>query len=187
MKSISETHNRHQGQTAWIFGKGPGLDDFNMDKAGPLRMCINESVLVVNQPTYFFAHDTSPIQRAIGNWQEGCNAILQPVRAQAAHNHGLPENSIYTYEKRQGDQSVLDWTSDQIAEYGVLYGQSGTVHSAIHFCKLIGATHVNMVGFDGNGGYAKCLELAAGGSHHEKIRQDSIWMLEKLDLDFEFI
>ena len=49
--------NRHIGETAWLFGKGPSLDQFEIRLAGPLRICINESLGRVLQLSYFFAHD----------------------------------------------------------------------------------------------------------------------------------
>ena len=45
-RRASDFHLQHDGQTAWIFGKGPGIDRFPMESAGPLRICINESVLL---------------------------------------------------------------------------------------------------------------------------------------------
>ena len=187
MKSIGALLGCTDAKTAWVFGKGPSLDGFDMDRAGPLRICINEAISVVPCASFFFAHDEVPIQRAAEIWDAECKAVLQPKRAEHAIRCGIPRESIFTYEKKRGDQSVLQWPSDEIAKQSSLYGQSGTVHSAIHFCKLLGVISVFMIGFDGGGGYAKCLELKSGGSHHSKIREDSISMFEVLEIEFDFI
>jgi len=62
-RTIAELLNCHAGDAAWIFGKGPSLDGFDFATAGRLRICTNESLVVVPEPTYFFAHDGVPIQR----------------------------------------------------------------------------------------------------------------------------
>lgn len=186
MKVISELLFAHRDEVAWIFGKGPSLDAFDMRTVGDLRICINESLLAVDRPTYFFAHDETPIKRVSGRWPEGCRAILQPVRAEYAAQQGLPDGSIYTYTKRHEDKRVLGYAPEKTAEEAVLYGQSGTVHSALHFCRLIGASAVRLVGFDGKGGYARSLELPSGGRHHSRIRQDSVTLMRILKLPYRF-
>jgi hypothetical protein len=84
---------------------------------------------------------------------------------------------------------VLDWTSDLIARNGILLGMTGTVHSALHFCRLIGACSVVLVGMDGKGGYAKCLGIDLprhGGRHGIIIRKDTIRIAERMNLDIRF-
>ncbi len=68
---------------------------------------------------------------------------------------------IYAYEKRLIDDSLRDASPEVIAARNSLYGNSGTVHSAIHFCRLIGVSRITMVGFDGAGGYANCIRCHA--------------------------
>jgi SAM-dependent methyltransferase len=65
----------------------------------------------------------------------------------------------------------------------------GTVHSAIHFCLLLGIKSIKMIGFDGTGGYAPCLEqdVPLGGGRHGLIRSDSKRLFKLLDLDGEFV
>ncbi|MCA9178828.1 MAG: hypothetical protein KDB14_30405 [Planctomycetales bacterium] len=186
MRRIGELLSRHSGEVAWIFGKGPSLDQFSMDDAGRLRICINESLCVVPEPTYFFAHDEPPIRNVAHQWHSGCFAVLQQPRALFAVGCQIPEDQIYVYEKRHADNRVRDMNAAQIAECGALYGNSGTVHSAIHFCRLIGAVKVVLVGFDGCGGYAKSLNMPPGGAAHDRIRQDTVSLLKTMGLDYEF-
>lgn len=188
MRSIAELLNAHAGQVAWIFGKGPGLDNFDFSSASSPIICINESLLAVSSADYFFAHDERPIERVSKVWPIGCKAVLQPSRCSYAAHCGIPSNDLYSYEKRDRDLSILSWTPEQIARNGMLLGMTGTVHSALHFCKLIAAHSVILVGMDGVGGYAKCLGIDApkGGGRHHLIRQDSVRIAESLQLEIRF-
>ncbi|MDP7015073.1 MAG: hypothetical protein QGG36_04710 [Pirellulaceae bacterium] len=186
MQKIGALLDCHAGEPAWIFGKGPSLDAFPMNSAGPLRLCINESVRAVPSPTYFFAHDEGPIKNVADAWPAKCRAILQPVRAEYAKDCGIPEKLLYTYEKRFADNAVRDLDAEGIAKRSALYGNTGTVHCAIHFCRLIGVSRVVMVGFDGSGGYAKAIGLPDGGAAHERIKSDSKSLLTALEFPFNF-
>lgn len=187
MFRIDDLLHRHRGEEAWVFGKGPSLDVFQFENSGTLRICVNESLRAVPQPSYFFAHDEGPIRNVAGDWPDGCNAILQMERAILAAKCGIPERSIFVYEKRYCDNAVRDMEPEAIARHGCLYGNSGTMHSAIHFCRLIGATRITMVGFDGSGGYAKKIALTDGGAEHFRIRRDSIALLDALGIPYEFL
>jgi hypothetical protein len=186
MRTIGGFCGKHAGDTAYVFGKGPSLDTFDMTLAKGPRVCINESALVVPCPTYFFAHDEKPISRVASMWPERCTAILEPSRAQYAVKCGLPEDAIAVYGLRHGDISVLGLTRDEVARRNVLYAKLGTVHSAIHFCHLIGVSRVVMVGFDGQGGYAASLRVTSAGWNHAQIRTHAIEILDMLDIKHEF-
>ena len=49
--------NRHAGETAWLFGKGPSLSTFDFKTAGPLRVAINDVIAHVPDCLYGFAND----------------------------------------------------------------------------------------------------------------------------------
>jgi len=168
------------------FGKGPSLDDFSFNEAGASRICINESLCAVPHPMYFFAHDEGPIRNVSREWPAKCMAILQQPRAFYAKECGIPRNALFVYEKRYCDNQVRDMDARQIARHGCLYGNSGTVHSAIHFCRLIGASKITLVGFDGTGGYAKRIDLPDGGADHDRIRRDSVSLLTTMQIPYEF-
>jgi hypothetical protein len=188
MHHLSELLRCHDGSQAWIFGKGPSLDVFDARGAGRLRICINESLLRVEVPTYFFAHDERPISHVAEHWQSGCKAILEPDRANFAAHKGIPPDDIYVYRKCEQDFNVLHLTPEEIAKSGQLLSLSGTVHSAIHFCRLVGAAALVFVGIEGRGGYANSLglELPPGGGQHSRIRRDAIRVLEALEMPYEF-
>jgi hypothetical protein len=188
MRSLESLLLRHERQQAWIFGKGPGLDRFDMSTAGQLRICINESIVKVPKPTYFFAHDELPIERVASNWPLSCRAILEESRAKLAARCGIPEELIFVYTKCEGDWSVLQWSAAQIAKHNVLLGLTGTVHSAVHFCRLIGVTDLEFVGMDGKGGYAASIGLAPplGGGRHDLIRRHTQKMVMQLGFDARF-
>ena len=185
--NLSSFYRRHASEVAWIFGKGPSLDTFDQASAGSLRICINESVLHVDSPTYFFAHDEVPIKRIAAKFPNSCTAVLEHCRSIFAQQCGLAESQICTYHKLQQNvpteaDLLIDSNSDS------LIGVSSTVHSALHFCKLIGASKVVLVGFDGTGGYANCLglDLPVGGGQHERIKKDTVRLIELLGLESEF-
>ena len=190
LSTIERLQGAHHGEHAWLFGKGPSLDAFDMSSAGSLRICINESAKRVPQATYVFAHDEAPIQRFAEVFPQGCTAVLEPPRALFALQCGIPADKIVTYTKRPIPRQ--DRESDAPlppCEPFDLIGLSGTVHSAIHFCERIGVIAVSLVGFDGAGGYAESLQLESplGGGQHHRIRKDSAWLLEKLGMKFEFV
>lgn len=189
MRTIAELLNKHVDEEAWIFGKGPSLDGFDFARAGALRICINESLLIVPEATYFFAHDEVPIERVSGKWPAKCRAILEPRRGEWAMHCGISADSIFIYDKRECDLDVLNWSAEQIALKGCLLGLTGTAHSAIHFCRLIGAASICLVGMDGGGGYARSLNLTTptGGGQHDLIRRDSIKVAARMALPLRFV
>ena len=70
-----------------------------------------------------------------------------------------------------------------------LFGFTGTVHSALHFCRLIGVSKLRFVGMDGTGGYAPSIGLATptGGGQHDLIRRDTIKIANRLGLAYRFV
>lgn len=187
-KTISAYRGKHLGDRAWIFGKGPSLDSFDMDQAGPLRVCINESVRRVPSPAYFFAHDERPIARVASDWPKDCVAVLETGRAEFAASRGIPLPALVVYCKQQLSSTEAIQEIFASAGSDTLIGMSGTVHSAIHFCKIIGVSHVSMIGFDGKGDYAPSLnlEMPIGGGQHGRIRRDSERLLQALELSYDF-
>ena len=191
LNSICEMAGIHSGQEAWVFGKGPSLDRFDMNQAGSLRVCINEILFYIPGPRYFFAHDQIGVQRVTEEaWPADCIAVLEDHFARYAVERGLPSSSIRAYTKRQGDLGALNETPEQMASNRGLYGQSGTVHSALHFCYFVGVSKVTLVGFDGGNDYAKCYThgvLDPNTPHHfDIIRRDTITMLERLGVPYVF-
>ena len=189
MQTIAELLGKHPHEEAWIFGKGPSLDRFDFATAGPLRICINESVLTVPGATYFFAHDELPIQRAAAAWPMRLSCHLAAGSSQLRGNkrHSgrlrfLPTQNVSV------NLELLDWSPEKIAQKSSLLGLTGTVHSAIHFCRLIGVSSVVFVGMDGTGGYAQCIGTPPppGGGQHDVIRRDSITIAKRLGLAFRF-
>jgi hypothetical protein len=186
MQRIDVFLGRHLNQPVWIFGKGPSLDHFSFNEVGQARICINESLRAVPDPMYFFSHDEGPIRNVAEEWPLGCRAILEQPRAIYAESRGIPSDWTFVYEKRLCDNKVRDMDAHGIAKHVSLYGNSGTVHCAIHFCRLIGASKITMVGFDGTSGYAKKVNLPDGGAEHDRIRRDSVSLLNAIGIPFEF-
>ncbi len=178
-----------QADQVWIFGKGPSLETHDKSQVGRIKVCINESVQLVENPTFFFAHDETPIKNVANDFPENCVAILEPSRAEFAVQCGIPAEQIAIYDKHDLVGEIGKHQSLELIQSGKLIGKTGTVHSAIHFCQCLDAKTIKLVGFEGQGDYAASLnmEVPLGGGRHDLIRKDSERILRWLGFDFEFV
>ena len=187
-RQLADFKNAHPGKWAYVFGKGPSLDLFDAPPNGDVRICINESCLVVDSPDYAFTH-----HHDIAEKMAGSAAILFLHRTNTPVPESIDRTRVVVYEKAQCGlenspnrrltdlaMRVLSRTRDQIASGGVLYGTSGTVHSALHFAWLCGIVGVRLVGFDPQvRGYAESVmpqcSCTAGGPAGLQIIYDDIY------------
>jgi hypothetical protein len=205
--SLHDFIDRHQGESAYVIGKGPTLDLFLEKPEGSLLICVNEAALVVRDPTYFFAHDgvhianvADPLRHiaAAGDpnglghmrrsYPPGCVAIVREEHKDLAIAEGIPAGSVYTYRKAQEKKALLGLNAQELAASGELYGESCTTQSALHFAKLCGCREVVMVGIDGGFEYAKCLGGMGlvKGTWYDKNRGDTCRILQKMGMPFRF-
>ncbi len=121
-----ELAGKLDGVQAWVFGKGPSLDQFDFDQAGVVRVCLNESVLVVPEPSYCFFMD-----RDVGKdlyLPEGCSPVVPP----GCRN--LPRSFDDT-------KFIWDWAKHCRPNYA-------TAACCIWLLGLWGVRSIVMVGFD---------------------------------------
>lgn len=180
--------NRHVDEVVWLFGKGPGLDHFDQRKAGPLRITINEAAYHVANPTYCFSYDDPSVVGFAKNRPPGEFLVL-PAHVVPLFflNRGSRDN-IVIYHKGQREFELLSRPTEEVARLNRLLGWKCTTHIALHFCKLIGAAGVVMVGIDGLGGYASCLPKGTAGPPWKYVswRHRCEEMLQFMGIPYEF-
>jgi len=149
---LSEFTNRHAGETAWLFGKGPSLSTFDFKTAGPLRVAINDVIDHVPDCLYGFAND------GVARWKD-CysdrHILFQPSRCLHEYDSTQPGAvgcRVVTYADTCDDSRLL-WSGVQLATDGLTI-RRGTLGSALQILRVMGIRTVHMVGIDGGGEHA---------------------------------
>jgi len=183
---VEQYRDKYPNSRFTIVGKGPTRFDYaNLgDIEGPI-IFLNDAVQQEglagrSAETFLFSHDQCQM-----TWIEpGLTSTVVIPRANAVSSGGkqllsaevLGERGncarCITYEWRdewrQTPQDVAYLTDrDKIATTGHLYIRSGTIHTAIHFAWLCGATEITFIGCDGaeSAGlaYDKRIAVRSGG------------------------
>jgi hypothetical protein len=151
---LADFINRHAGETAWLFGKGPSLSTFDFKTAGPLRVAINDVIAHVPNCRYGFANDGVAKWRDV--YQPG-QTLFQPVRCMGEYDsrNGGVACEVVTYADTH-DDARLSLTREQIAEIPTI--RRGTLGSALQILHVMGVRSVYMVGIDGGGTHADGFE-----------------------------
>lgn len=136
---------KHTGETAWVFGKGPSLDRFNLDDAGPLRCAINEVIQYIPDCPYGFACDS------VIDWQDVYkpgHVLFQPRRVfGAGYKAADPDCERIFFDDAHGDDRIL-WTREQLANDGLAI-KRGTLGSTLQILHIMGVSKIVAVGIDG--------------------------------------
>ena len=146
--------NLHAGQTAWLFGKGPSLQNYDFKQAGKLRFAINDVIAHIPDCKYGFAND------GVAKWRDVYHQgqiLFQPLRAISEFDsrNGAVNCEVVTYKDFQ-DDSRLALPREQIAELPTI--RRGTLGSALQIMHVMGIVKIYMVGFDGGGDHAQGFE-----------------------------
>jgi hypothetical protein len=144
---------KHRGETAWMFGKGPSLDGFDMALAGPLRCAINDVVKVVPGCVYCFARD--PVAAWAHHYRPE-HVLFQPAAIQGdihARKADVPCERIWFADERDGWPERLAWPAERMAEEGLAV-LAGTLCSAEQILRIMGVARIMCVGIDGGGQHA---------------------------------
>jgi hypothetical protein len=142
--------DRHAGQTAWIFGKGPSLQFFDFSSAGKLRFAINDVIAHIPDCQYGFAND------GVARWRDAYRpgqTLFQPLRAMQEFDsrNGAVDCEVVTYEDTH-NQHILSSRVDDHAQS--LCIRPGTLGSALQIMRIMGIRTIHLVGFDGGGQHA---------------------------------
>jgi hypothetical protein len=154
--------NRHAGETAWVFGKGPTLNSFDMRQAGPLRCAVNDVVARVPDCTYAFANDSVAAwqdvyephhtlftpRRTLKDW------FLQPV---------VPACNVVVFDDCYNDGLIPDAPPEQLAESLAI--RRGTLGSLVQILWIMGVRDIITVGIDGG-------QAHADGQWRTRLRND---------------
>lgn len=146
--------NRHAGETAWLFGKGPSLSTFDFKTAGPLRAAINDVIDHVPGCKYGFAND------GVRLWHEAYQSgqiLFQPIRCMHEYDSrdGGVACEVVAYQDTSDDRRLI-LSREEIAELPTV--RRGTLGSALQILHVMGVRSVHMVGFDGGGTHAEGFE-----------------------------
>ena len=150
--SLAPFLNRHAGETAWLFGKGPGLNTFDLSQAGPLRVAINDVAAHVPDVRYCFSND------GVANWRDiyaPGPVLFQPVRALGEFDSTKKDAvacEVVTY-RYDWDDELLFQPRERLAE--CLAVRRGTLGSALQILHIMGVAKVVLVGIDGGNAHAE--------------------------------
>lgn len=162
MRTLKDFLGAHAGETAWLFGKGPSLDAFDMNTAGPLRCAINDVVKEVPGCRYGFANDSvrdwahvyRPGQVLFTPERLMRNEFLQPVQ---------PGIEVVLFPDDHDDER-LAWPAARLATEGLAV-RRGTLGSAGQVLAVMGVRKIVCVGIDGGGRHA-------AREWHTRLRHD---------------
>lgn len=151
---LADYLNKHAGETAWLFGKGPSLSTFNFKTAGPLRVAINDVISHIPDCIYGFAND------GVAKWKDVYKpgqTLFQPIRCMGEYDsrNGGVSCDVVTYPDRM-DDARLSLDREQIAALPTI--RRGTLGSALQILHVMGVRSVYMVGIDGGGTHAEGFE-----------------------------
>ena len=144
--------NRHAGETAWLFGKGPSLSTFDFKNAGQLRFAINDVIAHIPGCTYGFAND------GVAKWSDVyCKGqtLFQPTRCLNEFDSTAPGAvacDVVTYQDTP-DDGRLSLPREELAT--LLTIRRGTLGSALQIMHIMGIRSIHLVGFDGGGRHAE--------------------------------
>lgn len=150
--TLSDFINRHAGQEAWLFGKGPSLKDFNFSTAGPLRFAINDVIAHVPDCLYGFAND------GVARWADAYapgQILFQPARCLGEYDSTQPGAvlcDVVAYPDDYNDER-LAWSRERLAADGLCV-RRGTLGSALQIIYIMGIRKLTLVGIDGGNTHA---------------------------------
>jgi len=177
----------HAGATAWLFGKGPTLDRFDMATAGPLRVAINDVVKEVPGCLYGFANDS------VADWAHVYRpgqVLFQPVRLwHDIHAKKCPVACERVWYEDKGDNDRLRWDPAEAAARGLAI-RRGTLGSVGQILRIMGVQRIVCVGIDGGGQHsAKGWHTRLRADHatdYNEIRNEFIKACDVQGLELEF-
>lgn len=185
---LADFINRHAGQKAWLFGKGPSLATFDFKTAGPLRAAINDVIAHVPNCIYGFAND------GVDRWAElyrPGQILFQPTRCLGEYDSTIPravDCDVVTYDDTCNDIRLC-MPREEIAKEPTI--RKGTLGSALQILHVMGVRTVYLVGIDGGGTHAPGYEWRTRLRHdhagdYNSIRSAAITAAELMGISLIF-
>jgi len=186
--SLTPFLNKHAGQTAWLFGKGPGLNHFDISSAGPLRVAINDVAATIPGCLYAFSND------GVEKWRDVYargTVLFQPLRALEFWDSTVPGAvacPVVTY-RDDSEDNRLHQPREELAECLVI--RRGTLGSALQVLHIMGVSQIIAVGIDGGNAHATGHEWRTRlrrdhWKDYNAIRADAIRTADRLGLTLNF-
>ena len=169
---LSDYINRHAGETAWLFGKGPSLSTFDFKTAGKLRCAINDVIAHVPFCLYGFAND------GVAKWRDAYkpgHVLFQPSRCFHEYDPTSPNAvacDVVPFHDTCDDTRML-WSRERLASEGLTI-RRGTLGSAIQILHIMGVKAIHLVGIDGGGQHADGFEWKTRLRHDHAKDYDAI-------------
>jgi hypothetical protein len=163
MRQLSDFLGKHEGETAWIFGKGPSLSTFDFKTAGSIRFAINDVIAHIPDCAYGFAND------GVAKWSDAYephHILFQPSRCLHEYDSTKPGAvacEVVTFKDDSEDER-LTYPPHKLAE--CLSIRRGTLGSALQIIRIMGIRELHLVGIDGGG------QHAPGYIWRTRLRQD---------------
>jgi len=141
----------HEGETGWIFGKGPSLATFDFNTAGKLRFAINDVIAHIPACKYGFAND------GVAKWADVYrpgHVLFQPLRCLHEYDSTQPGAvacRVVTFHDSCEDTRLVLPPEQLLHELTI---RRGTLGSAIQIIRIMGVRTIHLVGIDGGGQHA---------------------------------
>lgn len=141
--------NRHSGETAWVFGKGPSLQGFDFSKAGKIRLAINDVIQRVPSCLYGVSCDSA--ERWVDVYKAG-QVLFQPRRiAREFDPRGKAACEVCFFNESPEPARISEGRESIAESLAVLRGSLGAALQILH---VMGIAKVICVGIDGGNSHA---------------------------------
>jgi len=186
--SVRTLRDVWKGEEVYMIGKGPSAEKFDLSKLHP-KLCINDSWKFVPDCEY----------NLTGDWQKASRLFDRPCRSktlvdwQGLHllaRYGVKDMHWFA---RAGEEFALPEGVDSTApeeeriKNGVFTWRPGSACLGVNFCILAGAKRVNLIGFDGGGGYVRCADFAFPPNpdkNYEVLKRSLYTFLHEMEVEF---
>ena len=192
---FADLNNLYKGETIYIIGTGPSLDNFDMDRVDGIQIAIHRAIGIVDMrrnDTFWQVLDDAWSMDVPGPWGEwlsriksdGFGLFRDPLMKPAKPWTPIPDHpNIIGFKSSKGSVDCLHYSRDRLAESGNLFTYCGSGCTAVHAAWYMGAEKIIMVGFDAGDGYAKRLRQwydkpARGGFGYVMAH---IWLKETIE------
>jgi hypothetical protein len=126
--------DKHKGEEAWLFTKGPSFDDFDMNTAGKLRITINQVCEHVEDALY-----------CVSFWKDGLRFNL-PEGCSLLNGSDVNGKSVASRPQKSSDTFIPKKIP--------LFFQYSTMSLAMSYIAYMGIKAVHLIGCDPGEGYA---------------------------------
>jgi len=121
----------HQGEEAWLFGKGPSFDNFNEEDATGIKATINEALYFIDSVDYAFTWHCDKKNLTL----TGDTELIDGTRS-----FSVSEMAMWSPERK------------------ATFIKHGTGELAVSYLIWMGIKKLNFVGMDGTGKYGSRFE-----------------------------